>query len=91
MILAIADSHTTIWYLFSDSRLGKAVADFMNSTIAQGDHIRVSAITIAEIIYLVEKGRIPASAVLDLHDATATALSFPMLSDLFPSGSRASL
>ena len=71
MIVAIADTHTTIWYLFSDSRLRKAASDFIDSAIAKGDHIGVSAISIAEMIYLVEKGRIPANAVGDLHDATA--------------------
>ncbi len=71
MIIAIADTHTTIWYLFSDSRLGKAASDFIDTTIAKGDHIGVSAITIIEMIYLVEKGRIPANAVRDLPDATA--------------------
>jgi PIN domain nuclease of toxin-antitoxin system len=34
MIVAIADTHTTIWYLFSDSRLGKAASDFIDSAIA---------------------------------------------------------
>jgi PIN domain nuclease of toxin-antitoxin system len=71
MIVAIADTHTTIWYLFSDSRLGKAASAFIDSTIAKGDHIGVSAITIAEMIYLGEKSRIPASAVQDLRNATA--------------------
>jgi PIN domain nuclease of toxin-antitoxin system len=68
---AVADTHTTIWYLFSDSCLGKAASDSIDSAIAKGDHIGVSAISIAEMIYFVEKGRIPASAVGDLHDATA--------------------
>ena len=71
MIVAIADTHTTIWYLFSDSRLGKAASEFIDGAIAKGDHIGVSAISIAEMIYLVEKGRIPASAIWDLDDATA--------------------
>jgi PIN domain nuclease of toxin-antitoxin system len=71
MIVAIADTHTTIWYLFSDSRLGKTASDFIDRAIAKGDHIGVSAISIAEMIYLVEKGRIPANAVQALHDATA--------------------
>jgi PIN domain nuclease of toxin-antitoxin system len=71
MIVAIADTHTTIWYFFSDSRLGKAASDFIDRAIAKGDHNGVSAISIAEMIYLVEKGRIPANAVQDLHDATA--------------------
>jgi len=69
MIVAIADTHTTIWYLYSDPRLGKAASEFIDSTVAKGDHIGVSAISIAEMIYLAEKGRIPASTVRDLHDA----------------------
>jgi PIN domain nuclease of toxin-antitoxin system len=71
MIVAIADTHTTIWYLFSDSRLGKAASDFIDSAVVTGDHIGVSAISIAEMIYLVEKGRIPAGAIRDLQIATA--------------------
>jgi PIN domain nuclease of toxin-antitoxin system len=71
MIAAIADTHTAIWYLFSDPRLGKAAAAFIDATIAEGDHIGVSAISIAEMVYLIEKGRIPANALKDLHAATA--------------------
>lgn len=71
MIVAIADTHATIWYLFSDLRLGKAASEFIDHTIAAGDHIGVSAITIAEMIYLIEKGRIPGAALNDLHAATA--------------------
>jgi PIN domain nuclease of toxin-antitoxin system len=71
MIVAIADTHTAIWYLFSDSRLGRAASAFIDDTIAAGDHIGVSAISIAEMVYLIEKGRIPANALNDLHTATA--------------------
>jgi len=71
MIVAIADTHATIWYLYSDSCLGKGASDFIENAIAKGDHIGVSAISVAEMIYLVEKGRISASALRDLHAATA--------------------
>jgi PIN domain nuclease of toxin-antitoxin system len=71
MIVAIADTHATIWYLFFDSRLGSAASDFFDDTIAKGDHIGVSAITIAEMVYLIEKGRIAATALNELHTATA--------------------
>jgi PIN domain nuclease of toxin-antitoxin system len=71
MIVAIADTHATIWYLFSDPRLGSAASAFIDDTIAKGDHIGVSAITIAEMVYLIEKGRIPATALNELHTATA--------------------
>ena len=70
MIVAIADTHATVWYLFSDARLGKAASAFIDDTIAAGNHIGVSAISIAEMVYLIEKGRIPANALSDLHAAT---------------------
>jgi PIN domain nuclease of toxin-antitoxin system len=71
MVAAIADTHTAIWYLFSDPRLGKAASAFIDTTIAKGDHIGVSAISIAEMVYLIEKGRIPANVLKDLLAATA--------------------
>jgi len=71
MIVAIADTHAAIWYLFSDPRLGTAASAFIDQTIAAGDHIGISAITIAEMVYLIEKGRIPAGALNDLRAATA--------------------
>lgn len=71
MIVAIADTHATIWYLFSDPRLGRAASAFIDQTIANGDHIGVSAISLAEMVYLIEKGRLPATALNDVHAATA--------------------
>jgi len=69
MIVAVADTHTAIWYLFADPRLSKTASAFIDDTITVGDHIGVSAISLAEMVYLVEKGRIPASALNDLHAA----------------------
>lgn len=71
MIAGIADTHTVLWYLFSDSRLGKGASAFIEDTLAKGDHIGVSAISIAEMVYLIEKARIPANALTELHAATA--------------------
>jgi PIN domain nuclease of toxin-antitoxin system len=71
MIVAIADTHTVIWRLFSDPRLGKDASAFIDGTVANGDHIGISAISIAEMVYLIEKGRIPANTWNDLHAATA--------------------
>jgi PIN domain nuclease of toxin-antitoxin system len=51
--------------------LGRAASSFIDRTIAEGNHIRVSAISLAEMVYLIEKGRIPAGALRDVHAATA--------------------
>src|ERR1700736_6298788 len=66
MIVAIADTHTAIWYLFSDPRLGRNASAFIEATIASGDHIGISAISLAEMVYLIEKERIPANALDDV-------------------------
>jgi len=70
MIVAVADTHAAIWHLFSDPRLGKAASAFIDGAIARGD-IGISAISLAEMVYLVEKARIPANALNDLHAAIA--------------------
>ncbi len=71
MIAAIADTHAVIWYLFSDPRLSGAASAFIDDTIAKGDHVGVSAISLAEMVYLIEKGRIPANALNELLVAIA--------------------
>jgi PIN domain nuclease of toxin-antitoxin system len=71
MIAAIADTHTAIWYLFADPRLGKGAFQFIAQTIASGDHIGISAISFAEMVYLIEKGRIEANSLHDLLAAIA--------------------
>ena len=71
MVVAIADTHTTLWYLFSDPRLGRAASAFIEPTVADGNHIDVSAISVAEMVYLIEKGRIPANALTDVQAAVA--------------------
>jgi PIN domain nuclease of toxin-antitoxin system len=71
MIVGIADTHAALWYLFSDPRLGNAASSFIDDAVSKGNHIGVSAISIAEIVYLVEKGRIFSTALADLSAATA--------------------
>ena len=71
MIAAIADTHAAIWYLFSDPRLGRAASAFIDAAIVNGDHIGLSAIGLAEMVYLIEKNRIPAHALDDVLAAIA--------------------
>src|SRR4051812_19457531 len=71
MLAAIADTHTAIWYLFSDPRLGSGASEFIDWTAAKGDHIGVLAISLAEMVYLIEKGRIPPTALDEILVAIA--------------------
>ena len=66
MIVSIADTHAAIWYLFNDPRLSRTAQQAFHETAANGDHVGVSSISLAEMVYLCEKGKTVATAVEDL-------------------------
>jgi PIN domain nuclease of toxin-antitoxin system len=59
MIAAVADTHSIIWYLSGDKNLSQKAKSFMDNINQRGDTIAISSITLVEMVYLVEKGRIP--------------------------------
>ncbi|OUC16193.1 MAG: PIN domain protein [Alkalinema sp. CACIAM 70d] len=63
MIVAVADTHTVIWYLFQDSRLSSTAQSFIEQAVHEGNQIAFSSITLAEIVYLSERNRIPAATL----------------------------
>jgi PIN domain nuclease of toxin-antitoxin system len=60
----VLDTHATIWYLEGSSRLSAAALAAIEAALSAGEPVHVSAVTIVELIYLVEKGRFPI-ALLD--------------------------
>ncbi len=71
MIVAIANTHAVLWYLFSDSRLSASASAFIDAAIASGNQVGISPISLAEMVYLIEKGRISSNALNDVHAAVA--------------------
>jgi PIN domain nuclease of toxin-antitoxin system len=71
MIAGVADTHTALWYLYDDGRLSVAAGNFIDQAAAAGRQIVVSSISLAEIVYLIEKNRLPANAYADLKAAIA--------------------
>ena len=69
MILAVADTHAALWYLFGDPRLSARAKTFIDQAAAGRSSIEISPISVAEIVYLIEKNRLPASAFDDLRTA----------------------
>lgn len=69
MIVGVADTHTAIWYLFNDVRLSKVAASFIDDAAAARQRIAVSSVTLAEVVYLIEKKRLPQAAYDDLKAA----------------------
>ena len=77
MSSVIADTHTIIWYLSNHPNLSNAANAILTETIAKGENIFISTISLIEITYLVEKGRLPNQALVSLKDAlqdTKTAI-----------------
>ena len=77
-----ADTHIIIWYFGDPAQLSTAAEDSLTEAVAgRNDKIYVSAISIVEMQYLIEKLRIPQkvldnfSAELDMPDAAFEIVS----------------
>lgn len=71
MIAAVADTHTALWHLFDDSRLSPVARAFIDESASTRRKIAISTVSLAEVVYLVEKKRLPPSAYLELTEALA--------------------
>jgi PIN domain nuclease of toxin-antitoxin system len=64
-----------VWYVFDDRRLSGRANAFIDRAVSEGEGIAVSAISLAEIVYLVEKRRIPVSTYDEVRRALADPTS----------------
>ncbi|MCL1467808.1 type II toxin-antitoxin system VapC family toxin [Argonema galeatum] len=69
MTAVIADTHTIIWYLRETARLSPAAMMALDAASAGGYPIYVSAISVVEVGYLVERYRLPEEAFGQLINA----------------------
>ena len=65
----VVDTHSIVWYLAGDRRLSARAADALDLATAGGELIHVPSICLVELTYLVEKGRLPATARIRLIEA----------------------
>lgn len=69
MIDGVADTHAALWYLFADPRLSVPAKAAFDAAASSRRKILLSVISLAEVVYLVEKNRLLASAYADLKKA----------------------
>jgi PIN domain nuclease of toxin-antitoxin system len=90
MAAVVADTHAAVWYLLSAKNLSLNAQRAMDDAAKAGDPVYVSSISLVEVVYLVEKGKLP-RVVLDrltsaLSEPTSgfliAALDFPVVSVL---------
>ena len=59
----IADTHALIWYLLDSPRLSDIASAQFETCRTAGIRVGVASISIVEIVYLMDKGRIPAQTI----------------------------
>jgi PIN domain nuclease of toxin-antitoxin system len=82
MLRAVADTHAIIWYIFNDSRLSDTARNTIETIANEGNLVGFSALTLAEMVYLSEKGRIAVTTFdrllgeVDKKDSVLTEILF---------------
>jgi PIN domain nuclease of toxin-antitoxin system len=74
----VLDTHAVIWYLSGSKHLSPMARRIIEAEEKNGESLFVSAISLVEVIYLAERGRLPSAALRGLGDAlkdTAGSLS----------------
>lgn len=59
---AVLDTHAAIWYLLDTKNLSQTVYSLIDTASANGVPTYISAVSLVEVVYLVERGRIAADA-----------------------------
>src|SRR4030095_2778212 len=75
MSVAVTDTHALLWYLLDPTALSVAAAAAFSDAAARGEPVVVPAISLVEVTYLVERGRVPAAASRLIRDSLASRLS----------------
>ena len=58
----VVDTHALVWYLLGSPRLSVTARSRLDAALAAGEPLYVPAVSLIELTYLVEKGRLPAAA-----------------------------
>ncbi len=67
----VLDTHAVIWYLSGSRQLSPIARTIIATEEKNGASIFVSAISLVEVVYLAERGRLPSAALQSLGDALA--------------------
>lgn len=59
---AVLDTHAAIWYLLDARSLSASAASLIDQASAQGNPVYLPSICLVEVVYLVERDRVPADA-----------------------------
>ena len=66
---AVLDTHTVLWYLENSKELSAFARTTIEDAVRNARHVHVSAISVIEAVYLVERRKIPSAALERLRQA----------------------
>ena len=66
---AVLDTHTALWYLGNSKELSAVARTTIEDAVRDARDVHVSAISVIETIYLVERQRLPLTALQRLRQA----------------------
>ena len=74
MSTVLADTHAVIWYIVEPERLSRAAREELDGAAIAGDLVLISAISLVDMAYLTDKGRLPEAVLqrLQAHLASTT-------------------
>ena len=67
----VADTHAAAWYLLDSPKLSQRALQHMSAAVDAGEIVFVPSISVVELLYLYEKGRIPADDWKRLNEGLA--------------------
>jgi PIN domain nuclease of toxin-antitoxin system len=59
---AVLDTHAAVWYLLDSQKLSQPAYSVIDGAATSGTPTYISAVSLVEVVYLVERGRIAADA-----------------------------
>ena len=88
----VLDTHAMVWYLLRAKQLSPTALQAIRNSVGRGQPVYISAISMVETIYLVERGRVPLEALkrIDevLKDPVSGLLVAPVDADVADTVSR---
>ena len=72
---AVLDTHTVLWYLENSAELSGVARTTIEDAVRDARDVHVSAISLVEMVYLVERRRLPLTALERLRSALSDSNS----------------
>lgn len=67
----VVDTHAAVWYLLESRNLSQNALAILDGAAENAEPVYLSSISLVEVVYLIEKGRLPRAALERLTSALA--------------------